>query len=124
MRLRNSNRIALVTVISLAFLISAGLPVRANHTHDHCTDGFICLFAAASFGGSKLIQGGGDSDLRDDGFNDITSSVKNRKNHTITLCRNIDFQGGVSDYIPANTNVGQVDNNDTASSLYNGVDNC
>lgn len=120
-----AGMIGLLLIIPLAGLV----PAAADTT---CANGKVCLWENSSFGGCKLVRDASDSTFVDndpcgfggDGFNDDTSSAKNQKNHATVLCGSINWSGGISANLAANTVYAQVPNNDTASSYWDGVINC
>ena len=122
----------------LAILLFAGtllgamsvLPASAHGTI--CPSSRVCLYEDSSFDGCEWVRDSGDNnftnndpcDFGGDGFNDDTSSGINHENHTVTLCGDTLYLGGVSDLFTTGEHVSQVSNNDTASSLFYGLSNC
>ncbi|HYO61184.1 MAG TPA: peptidase inhibitor family I36 protein [Actinomycetota bacterium] len=123
-----SSKRALKLLLAVAMvagaLISAGGPQLAS-ADTTCDDSRSCFWEDASFLDCKIVRDAQDPTFADndpcnfggDGFNDDISSAKNKESFTITLCGDIDYNGGVSQKLTAGQVEAQVNNNDTASSL-------
>lgn len=91
-----SRVFSVATAAALALGGAALSATPANAAASDCGSGQVCLYKDYDYNGSMLVVaylGLPDHDLKDDGFNDVTSSVINNSSSSIRLYQDVWYSG-------------------------------
>ena len=124
MSVASSSLRTLAAVIAV-LLIATGLTFviaqdDAEAAWSDCPSGYLCLFSKSGYGNPLVLKTSTDSTLVDDGFNDRTSSVRNRHSKAFRLYADVGPSGPYRCYASNGSqyNLSDVSFNDRTSAVY------